>query len=200
MAFSTIQNLDVAAHQRKSTELKKRLHTSESTTYVTGPTGNGNGEVVFVLGGTGYIGRALIPELVKRNYSPVVIARSAEAKNDKEFEGATVVVGDPTRAADVQKAIGDAKPKAVISLLSGRRPNDAEECRQVDHEALGNAIRASVGNKVDQFIQIATSARTAPSSSRRSTSCRSRASSWAATTATSTGPSSGPPRTTRTCR
>lgn len=154
MAYSTITNLDVHAHQKKSIALRKRLLEGESTTYVTGPTGNGNGEVVFVLGGTGYIGRALVPELVKRNYQPVVLARSAEAKNDKEFEGATIVVGDPTRPADVDKAVGEHQPKAVISLLSGRRPNDAEECRQVDHEALGNAIRASVANKVGQFIQI----------------------------------------------
>ncbi|QCX28826.1 NAD(P)H-binding protein [Nocardioides jishulii] len=154
MAFSTITNLDVAAHQKKSAELKARLHSSESTTYVTGPTGNGNGEVVLLLGGTGYIGRAVVPELVKRGYKPVVLARSESAKGEAEFEGADVVIGDPTRLGDVQRAVTQTSPQVVISLLSGRRPNDAEECRQVDHEAIGNGIKAAVEGEVKQFIHI----------------------------------------------
>lgn len=154
MAFGTITNLDVAAHQRKSAELKQRLHTSESTTYTTGSTGTGNGETVLVLGGTGYIGRAVVPELVKRNYQPVVLARSESAKSEKEFEGATVVVGDPTRIADVQRAVTETTPQVVISLLSGRRPNDAEECREVDHQAIVNGIKAAVAGDVQQFIHI----------------------------------------------
>lgn len=154
MAFSTIDNLDVAAHQHKSAELKQRLHASESTTYTTGPTGDGNGEVVLLLGGTGYIGRAVVPELVRRNYTPVVLARSASAKDEHEFTGATVVVADPTRIADVRAVVAETKPRVVISLLSGRRPNDAEECREVDHTAIVNGIKAAVEGEVEQFIHI----------------------------------------------
>ena len=154
MAFSTITDLDVAAHQRKSVELKQRLLATESTTYVTGPTGNGNGEVVMVLGGTGYIGRAVVPELVRRGYKPVVLARSESVKDDAEFAGADVVVGDPTRAGDVEKHVAATQPQVVISLLSGRRPNDAEECRAVDHQAIGNGIRSAVANDVKQFIHV----------------------------------------------
>ncbi|WP_110241155.1 NAD(P)H-binding protein [Nocardioides gilvus] len=154
MAYSTITDLDVAAHQKKSLELRTRLLKSASKTYVTGPTGDGNGEVVLLLGGTGYIGRAVVPELVRRNYAPVVLARSESARGEKEFAGATVVVGDPTRIADVQRAVAETQPQVVISLLSGRRPNDAEECRQVDHEAIGNGIKAAVAGEVKQFIHI----------------------------------------------
>ncbi|WP_300680223.1 NAD(P)H-binding protein [Nocardioides sp.] len=154
MAFSTITDLDVAAAQTHSRELRARLLASTSDTYVTGPTGQGDGERVVVLGGTGYIGRALVPELVRRGYAPVVLARSAEVKNEPEFAGAEVVVGDPTRAGDVVTAVAGGPTAVVISLLSGRRPNDAEECRQVDHEAVVNGIRAAVAHRVRQFIQI----------------------------------------------
>ena len=154
MAYSTITNLDVTAHQKKSLALRTRLLAGESTTYATGPTGNGNGEVVFLLGGTGYIGRAVVPELVRRNYKPVVLARSESARGEKEFEGAEVVIGDPTRLEDVQQAMAATSPSVVISLLSGRRPNDAEECRQVDHEAIGHGIRSAVAHEVKQFIHI----------------------------------------------
>jgi divinyl chlorophyllide a 8-vinyl-reductase len=154
MAFSTITSLDVAAAQRHSHELLDRLLGAESATYVTGPTGAGNGERVLVLGGTGYIGRALVPELARRGYQPAVLARNSETKNEPEYADAEVIVGDPLRPADVVAAVSAAPTAVVISLLSGRRPNEAEECRQVDHEAVGNGIRAAVGAQVRQFIQI----------------------------------------------
>ncbi len=154
MAYSTIINQDVGASRKHSAELRERLLTTSSETYVTGPVGQGSGERVVVLGGTGYIGRALVPELARRGYRPVVVARSAEVRNDAEFAGAEVVVGDPTRPGDVTSAIGADHTAVVISLLSGRRPNDAEECRLVDHEAVVNGIRAAVAHKVRQFIHI----------------------------------------------
>ncbi|WP_104106274.1 NAD(P)H-binding protein [Nocardioides sp. 616] len=154
MAFSTITNLDVDAAQQHSRELLDRLLTTDSQTYVTGPRGLGAGERVLVLGGTGYIGRALLPELVARGYPAAVLARSAEVKNDAEFAGVEVVVGDPTRAGDVADAVAASPTAVVISLLSGRRPNDAEECRLVDHEAVVNGIKASVEHQVQQFIHI----------------------------------------------
>ena len=78
MAYSTITDLDAAAAQRHSHDLLERLLTTDSSTYVTGPVGTGNGERVLVLGGTGYIGRALVPELARRGYRPAVLARNAE--------------------------------------------------------------------------------------------------------------------------
>ncbi|WP_122817036.1 NAD(P)H-binding protein [Nocardioides pantholopis] len=154
MAFSTITDLDVAAAQRHSSELRSRLLTSTSTTYTTGADGTGNGERVLVLGGTGYIGRALVPELARRGYRPAVLARNAEAKNDAEFADAEIVVGDPTRAQDVLDAVAAAPTAVVISLLSGRRPNDAEECRLVDHDAIVHGIQAAVAHEVQQFVHI----------------------------------------------
>src|SRR6478735_8493137 len=139
MAYSTITNLDVSAAQRHSHELLQRVLSTESTTYVTGPTGSGNGERVLVLGGTGYIGRALVPELARRGYRPAVLARNGEVKNEAEYAAAEVAAA-PTAV--------------VISLLSGRKPNDAEDCRQVDHEAVVHGIRAAIANDVQQFIHI----------------------------------------------
>jgi divinyl chlorophyllide a 8-vinyl-reductase len=154
MAYSTITNLDVSAAQKHSHELLDRVLSTESTTYVTGPVGNGNGERVLVLGGTGYIGRALVPELARRGYRPAVLSRSAEVKNEAEYADAEIIVGDATRAADVAAAVAAAPTAVVISLLSGRKPNDAEDCRQVDHEAVVHGIRAAVAHDVQQFIHI----------------------------------------------
>ncbi|WP_370614414.1 NAD(P)H-binding protein [Mumia qirimensis] len=154
MAYSTITNLDTAAAQKHSHELRARLLSSSSDRYVTGPSGAGNGERVLVLGGTGYIGRALVPELARRGYRPAVLARDASVKDEVEFADAEVVAGDPTRTKDVEHSVAMAPTAVVISLLSGRRPNDAEECRSVDYDAVVNGIKASVANDVQQFIQI----------------------------------------------
>lgn len=154
MAFSTITSLDVQAAQAHSHELRHRLLSTGSDTYVTGPLGSGNGERVLVLGGTGYIGRALVPELVRRGYRPAVLSRSAEVKNESEYVGAEVIVGDATRAADVAAAVAAAPTAVVISLLSGRRPNDVEDCRAVDHDAVVHGIKAAVAHDVQQFIHI----------------------------------------------
>ena len=154
MAFSTITDLDVASAQQRSRELLDRLLSTDSQTYVTGPRGTGAGQRVLVLGGTGYIGRALLPELARRGYAPAVLARSAGVKDEPEFADAEVVVGDPTRAQDVLDAVASAPTAVVVSLLSGRRPNDAEECRLVDHEAVVNGIKAAVEHRVEQFIHV----------------------------------------------
>jgi divinyl chlorophyllide a 8-vinyl-reductase len=154
MAYSTITNLDVTAAQQHSRTLLDRVLGAESTTYVTGPTGTGNGERVLVLGGTGYIGRALVPELARRGYKPAVLSRSGEVKNEAEYANAEVIVGDATKAADVAAAVAAAPTAVVISLLSGRKPNDAEDCRQVDHEAVVHGIKAAVAHDVKQFIHI----------------------------------------------
>ncbi|MGN0063425.1 MAG: NAD(P)H-binding protein [Nocardioides sp.] len=107
-----------------------------------------------MLGGTGYIGRALVPELARRGYKPAVLARSESVRDEPEFADAEVVVGDPTVPADVQRAVVAGETAVVVSLLSGRRPNDAEECRVVDHEAVINGIKAAVEGQVRQFIHI----------------------------------------------
>ena len=154
MAFSTITQLNVAAAQRHSHELLDRVLSTESTTYVTGPVGQGNGERVLVLGGTGYIGRALVPELARRGYRPAVRSRSAEVKTEEAYADAEVIVGDATKAADVLAAVQAAPTAVVISLLSGRKPNDVEDCRQVDHEAVVHGIKAAAASDVQQFIHV----------------------------------------------
>ena len=83
-----------------------------------------------------------------------MLSRTAEVKNEKEYADAEVIVGDATKAADVAAAVAAAPTAVVISLLSGRKPNDAEDCRQVDHEAVVHGIKAAVANDVKQFIHI----------------------------------------------
>jgi len=157
MAYSTIQDL----HKRKDEEqalvralIKKALATKD-TTYTTGKVGRGSGQYVLVLGGTGYIGRALVPELAERGYKPVLLARRAQAK--EAYPQAEVVMGEVSQKADVEKAFDAFPVEAVITLLSSRRPNDEEECRRVDYQFNINAIEAGAARGLKHFIHISDS-------------------------------------------
>jgi divinyl chlorophyllide a 8-vinyl-reductase len=157
MAYSTIQDL----HKRKDQEqaivrslIKKALAT-EDITYTTGKVGRGSGQHVLVLGGTGYIGRALVAELAERGYKPVMLARHAQAK--EAYPHAEVVIGEVSQKSDVEKAFDAFPVEAVITLLSSRRPNDEEECRRVDYQSNINAIQVGAAKGLKHFIHISDS-------------------------------------------
>lgn len=154
MAHSTIQNMHrglVAAQQRTRQMLEQALDAS-STAYVTGRRGSGNGQRVLVLGGTGYIGRALVPELAARGYRPVVLSRSAQ--EDAAFGAADVVVGDVCNGTDLERVLGAGDIDAVITLLSSRRPNDPGECRRVDYTANKHAIELAAKHGIRHLIHV----------------------------------------------
>ena len=133
MAYSTIQNIHIrkAEEQSKTRALIKKALTTKNTTYTTSKVGRGSGQHVFVLGGTGYIGKALVPELADRGYKPVLLSRRAEAKED--YPKAQVVMGEVSQKTDIEKVFDAFPVQAIITLLSSRRPNNEEECRRVHY-------------------------------------------------------------------
>ena len=154
MAYSTIQNMHkrIAEEQTKTRALIKQALATKNNTYTSGKVGQGSGQHVLVLGGTGYIGMALVPELSERGYKPVVLSRRAEAM--QEYPQAEVVVGEVSQKADVEKVFGAFPVQAVITLLSSRRPNDEEECRRVDYQSNINAIQVGAERGLKHFIHI----------------------------------------------
>ncbi len=154
MAYSTIQNMYRQCNeaQRRTRALMQRALAETSSTYTSGRRGSGDGQQVLVLGGTGYIGKALVPELVQRGYRPLVLSRSGET--DEAFGEARVVKGDPCEVRDLERVFNDHQIRAVVTLLSSRRPNDEEECRRVDYQANRNALRAAAKHSAEQFIHI----------------------------------------------
>jgi uncharacterized protein YbjT (DUF2867 family) len=157
MAYSTIQEM----HKRKDEEqalaraLIKQALATKDTTYKTGKAGHGSGQHVLVLGGTGYIGRALVPELAERGYKPVLLARRAPEK--EAYPHAEVVIGEVSQRADVEKVFDSFPVEGVITLLSSRRPNDEEECRRVDYQSNINAIQVGAAKGLKHFIHISDS-------------------------------------------
>ena len=93
---------------------------------------------VFITGGTGLIGSAVMPELISGGHSVVALARSDASAATAESLGATVVRGDLTDLDAIRTASSDAD--GVIHLAFGNDfsspealvQNIAEETAAID--------------------------------------------------------------------
>lgn len=146
--------IDPATAQRQVDELRSLVlgDSPVRSTYATGPRGRGDGEHVLVLGATGYVGRALVPELIARDLVPVVVTRSAASAAG--LPQTPVVIADPVAEGSLETVFSTYPIAATISLLSSRRPNDPDECRRVDYDAVMNAARASAAHGVRRFLHV----------------------------------------------
>jgi putative NAD(P)-binding protein len=74
---------------------------------------------VFVAGGTGVIGRRLVPQLVARGHQVTATTTSAAKLGLLEQLGATGVVMDGLDAASVGEAVATARPDAIVNEMTG---------------------------------------------------------------------------------
>ena len=93
-----------------------------------------------------------MPELVARGLVPVVVTRSAESASG--MPDVPLVIADPVVEGSLEAAFAAHPITATISLLSSRRPNDPEECRRVDYDAVTNAARTSAAHGVRRFLHV----------------------------------------------
>jgi nucleoside-diphosphate-sugar epimerase len=81
---------------------------------------------VFVAGGSGAIGRHLIPMLVEAGHSVVALVRTPEKGESIRAAGAEPVIGDLLDEGSVRAAVRDAAPETVVhqaTALSGLSGN-----------------------------------------------------------------------------
>jgi len=95
---------------------------------------------VFVTGGTGYIGRALIPVLLRRGHRVRVLARVASV--ERIPDGADAVIGDPLVAASFASVL--APSTTLVHLVGTPHPNPAkaEEFTRVDLASINASVDA----------------------------------------------------------
>jgi nucleoside-diphosphate-sugar epimerase len=73
---------------------------------------------VFVAGGTGAVGRQLVPQLVGAGHDVVATTRSAAKLDDLRALGAEAVVADGLDAAAVGAAVAEAEPRVIIHQMT----------------------------------------------------------------------------------
>jgi nucleoside-diphosphate-sugar epimerase len=74
---------------------------------------------VFVAGGTGVVGRRLVPQLVARGHQVTATTTSAAKLGLLEQLGAAGVVMDGLDAASVGEAVAAARPDAIVNEMTG---------------------------------------------------------------------------------
>jgi nucleoside-diphosphate-sugar epimerase len=80
---------------------------------------------VFVAGGSGVIGRRLVPLLVERGHQVTATTTSEAKKSLLEDLGATPVVMDGLDGAAVGEAVAAARPDVVVNQMTGLSPAHA---------------------------------------------------------------------------
>lgn len=95
---------------------------------------------VFVAGGTGVIGRRLVPLLLEEGHEVVVLSRSRERAGPLEAMGAEVAIADALDHIALLRSVENARPDAIVHQLTAI-PEDAN-LRRLDRDfALTNRLR-----------------------------------------------------------
>lgn len=113
---------------------------------------------VFVGGATGALGVPVVKQLVAAGHDVTGLTRSAAKASKIERLGARVAVGDALDAASMERAVGEAKPDAIVSVLTRlpkRGPTSVKHLRpnaRVHREGTANVVRAARAAGVDRVV------------------------------------------------
>lgn len=72
---------------------------------------------VLIIGGTGYLGRAIVSEVIKQGDQPIVFTRSGSP--DLEAQGVPIVLGDIQHIDQLRQAFRDLQPNAWVVHCAG---------------------------------------------------------------------------------
>jgi nucleoside-diphosphate-sugar epimerase len=98
---------------------------------------------VFVTGGTGALGKFLLPQLLENGHEVVALTRSADKAELIERTGVTSVIADPLNKQQLTAAVRRAEPEVIIPELSAL--SGVGNFRKFDQEfALTNRFRTEV--------------------------------------------------------
>jgi nucleoside-diphosphate-sugar epimerase len=99
---------------------------------------------IFVVGGTGAIGNALVPLLLEHGYDVIALTRSAEKARQLEALGAQPSIADPLDRDAVTAAIRRAEPEVIIHQLTALADATGNFKRFDQEFALTNRFRTEV--------------------------------------------------------
>ena len=110
---------------------------------------------IFIAGGTGAIGRLLVPSLVNEGHKVVALTRSADRTSQLEQMGAVPVIGDVYDEAHLARLVANSKAEVVIQQLTafGTKTGDPyAETIRVRIDGTRNLISAARAAGVRRFI------------------------------------------------
>lgn len=110
---------------------------------------------IFVAGGSGVMGRSLLPMLIAEGHTVVAMTRSAENLPSLEAAGAVAVIGDVFDAGRLTELVVAAKPDLVVHQLTAFGAKDSDPLAatiRVRKEGTRNLVRAAQAAGAGRFI------------------------------------------------
>ena len=123
---------------------------------------------IFIAGGTGAIGRVLVPLLVDAGHRVVALTRSADRSSQLEQMGAVPVVGDVYDEVRLARLVAESEAEVVIHQLTAFGTRDGDpyaETIRVRIEGTRSLIAAARAARVRRFIAQSISFMCSPSGS-----------------------------------
>ena len=110
---------------------------------------------IFIAGGSGAIGRSLVPMLVREGHEVVAMTRSEERRHALDAIGAKSVIGDVFDPARLMRVVQEAEPEMVIHQLTAFGARDSDplaETIRVRTEGTRNLVAAAESAKARRII------------------------------------------------
>jgi nucleoside-diphosphate-sugar epimerase len=123
---------------------------------------------IFVAGGTGAIGRVLVPLLVNAGHKVVALTRSPDRTSQLEQMGAVAVVGDVYDEVRLRRLVAESEAEVVLHQLTAFGTKDGDpyaETIRVRIEGTRNLVAAARAARVRRFIAQSISFMCSPSGS-----------------------------------
>ena len=108
--------------------------------------------LVFVTGGTGFMGRQLISLLLQRGHRVKALVR--EASQQRLPPGAEAVIGDPLSAASIAPHVAPAHTFVQLVGVAHPNPSKANEFRTIDQTAGCAGAEAATCSGVTHFVYV----------------------------------------------
>lgn len=107
---------------------------------------------VLVVGATGYIGKFVVQECVRRGFKKVIAVTRSEPQGKEEyFNGANIKVADVTNPESIKTAFEGEQVDAVISCLASRSGTKSDSFL-IDYQATLNSLEAARAAKAKHFV------------------------------------------------
>uniref|UniRef100_A0A7N0UQ12 Divinyl chlorophyllide a 8-vinyl-reductase, chloroplastic n=1 Tax=Kalanchoe fedtschenkoi TaxID=63787 RepID=A0A7N0UQ12_KALFE len=116
---------------------------------------------ILVVGSTGYIGKFVVKELVKRGYNVIAVARErsgirgSKSKNDTlaELNGANVCFSDVTNLTTLEESLSNlGYPVDVVVSCLASRSGGVKDSWKIDYEATKNSLLAGKKYGAAHFV------------------------------------------------
>ena len=110
------------------------------------------GHCVFVTGGTGYLGRPMIAELLRRGHQVRALVRAGS--ESKLPAGCEAILGDALDGGSYVEKISPADTFVQLVGVSHPSPAKAEQFRKIDLISATGAIKAAANAGIQRFIYV----------------------------------------------